>query len=272
MRARWKIVAFGFLAVMTAAAVRASAAPLEPVGKWDLNYGDADCLAFRDYGNVQRPITLALTESPNGETFEILVARRSDPPEYAQELQGSVDFGSGPINAWLLRYRSPTKGYDVYQFRIPAADMAQAPSAKAVTLRLKDASDFAFTLEAMQPLLKGLDACTADLKHYWNMDGEKDGRIAKPARGDIRKVFRSSDYPSEAMHHSQEGDTRYLLLVDEKGKVAGCHLLLASGVPVLDAMGCAVIQERARFLPARDSSGKAVRSTVVTPRIRWRIG
>lgn len=272
MRTAWKIVAFALLTGTTAAAARASAAPLEPVGKWDLNYGDADCLAFRDYGNVQRPITLALTESPNGETYEILVARRSNPPEYAQELQGSVDFGNGPITAWLLRYRSPTKGYDVYQFRIPAADMAQARSAKAVTLRIKDASDFAFTLEAIQPLLKGLDACTADLKRYWNMDGEKDGRIAKPARGDVRRVFRPSDYPSEAMNHLQEGDTQYLLLVDEKGKVAGCHLLLASGVPVLDAMGCVVIQDRARFQPALDSSGKAVRSTVVTPRIRWQIG
>jgi len=54
--------------------------------------------------------------------------------------------------------------------------------------------------------------------------------------------------------------------------VAGCHLLLASGVPVLDAMGCVVIQERARFQPALDSSGKPVRSTFITPKIRWRIG
>jgi hypothetical protein len=264
---------FALLSVL--APVRASAAqrPMQPISKWDLNYGDADCAAFRDYGNAEHPVTLAITPSPNGETYEILVVLHSAGPEFAQELEGSVDFGSGPIKAWLLHYESQTKSrFDVYRFRISAADMAQARSAINVTMHIRDAPDFAFKLESIPQLLSGLDACNADLKQYWNMDGEKNGRITTPAKADVRKIFSSDDYPAEAMNHYQEGDTQYLLLVDEKGKVAGCHVLIASGVPVLDAMGCIVIEKRARFTPALGPDGKPVRSTFVTPKVRWQIG
>ena len=44
------------------------------------------------------------------------------------------------------------------------------------------------------------------------------------------------------------------------------------GLPVLDAMGCQVIRERAKFTPALDRGGKPIRSTYVTPPIRWRMG
>jgi TonB family protein len=253
-------------------AAAAADEPLQPTGKWDLDYAPAQCAAYRQYGNTEHPITLMIRPSPTGETYEILVARKDVSPEFAEELKGSVDFGRGPIKAWLLHYRTPEKHLDVYQFRISAVEMAQARSAASVTLRINDAPDFAFSLASMPQLLKGLDACTADLKTYWNMDGEKDGRIAVPSKGDVRHLFVPEDYPSEAMALRQGGRAQFLLLVDEKGKVAGCNVVLASGVPALDAMGCAILQERAAFSPALDRAGKPVRSTFVTPPVQWRIG
>lgn len=60
--------------------------------------------------------------------------------------------------------------------------------------------------------------------------------------------------------------------MDEKGAVAGCDVLTPSGVPALDAMGCEVIKEKAKFSPAMDSHGKGVRSVVTTPAVTWRVG
>lgn len=248
-----------------------AAEPLQPVGKWDLDYAVAQCAALRNYGNPQHPITLMIRPSPVGDTYEILVARKDASPEFAEELEGTVDFGAGPIKAWLLHFRSQEQHLDVYQFRISAAEIAQARSASLVILRIRDAPDFAFSLASMPQLLDGLNACTADLKQYWNMGGEKDGRIAKPATGSVRHLFSPDDYPTEAMNRHQEGRAQFLLLVDEKGKVAGCHVILASGVPVLDAMGCAILLERAKFTPALDDSGKAVRSVLMTPPVQWRL-
>lgn len=127
-----------------------------------------------------------------------------------------------------------------------------------------------FALRSMPELLRGLQSCTADLEAYWNSNGEKDGKIAKSAKGDVRSVFTADDYPNIAVNLEQSGKTQFLLLVDEKGLVAGCHVLKPSGVPVLDAMGCQVIRKRTRFSPARDAQGKPVRSTVTTPPVVWR--
>jgi TonB family protein len=247
--------------------------PLKPLKSWDLDYGETQCIAYRSYGDAAKPITLAVRPSPNGATYEILVGVLGPAPDSAEELLGTVDFSHGPIKAWLLHYRPTTTKLNIYQFRISAEDMSQARSAHMVRLHVQNLADFEFELALMPQLLDGLDGCVADLKRYWNMDGEKDGRIAKPAKGDVRRVFASpDDYPAEALRRGQEGDAQYLLLVDQNGKVAGCHVLLPSGVPILDAMGCVVIQNRAKFTPAFDAKGKPVRSTVVTPKIRWRTG
>lgn len=250
---------------------RANAALFQPVQGWVLDYADTQCIAYRDYDNVKKPITLAFRPAPNGETYEILVARKTTAPEFAEELEGSIDFGNGPIKAWLLHYRANKTNLDVYQYRISATQMAQARSARSVTLQTKGSGNFAFSLQSVPQLLSGLDACTADLKQYWNMGGEKDGRIATAAKGDVRGLFSANDYPWQAQSLNQEGNAQYLLLVDEKGGVAGCHVLVPSGVPALDAMGCIALQSRAKFRPALDRNGKAVRSTVVTPQISWRL-
>jgi TonB family protein len=248
-----------------------SDSPLQPVTPWDLDYAPAQCAAYRDYGDRAKPVTLMIRPSPNGETYEILVVRRSTGPEFAAELEGTVDFGSTPIQAWLLNYRAATKHLDVYQFRISANEMSLARSASSVRLHIHGAPDFAFTLASIPQLLDGLAACTADLKTYWNMGGEADGRIATSAKGDLRRLFTPNDYPTEALNRRQQGRAQFMLLVDQQGKVAGCHVLVASGAPVLDAMGCAVIQERAKFTPAFDRNHMPVRSTVVSPPVQWQI-
>jgi len=244
---------------------------LQPSSSWDLDYGETQCVALRDYGDAKNPRTLAIRQSPEGDTFEVIVGRTRYGPEFVEEWEGSVDFGSGPIKAWLLHYGAKNKKITIDQFRISAMGMYQAKTAKSVTLRWKQGPDITFALAAMPELLKGLEECTADLKRYWNDGGVADGRIAVPPNGDVRTVFTDQDYPSEAMRRNQEGTAQYFLLVNELGKVAGCHVLRPSGVPVLDTMGCSVIQERAKFSPALDASGKAIRSTYTSPPVSWRI-
>lgn len=264
-----------YVALTSAAVVLSCAAafaePLHATGKWDLDYGQTECTASRPYGTPADPITLAIRQSPNGESYEILVARRYRVSEPATEEQGSVDFGNGPIKAWALFYQTAGKTLDVHQLRISAAEMAQARSANSIALHISGSSDYLFEVALMPQLLDGLQACTRDLKRYWNMDGGKAGAIAKASRGDLRSIFSADDYPWEAISWGQEGKGDYLLLIDERGKVAGCQVLTPTSVPILDAMGCVVIEQRAKFTPAEDKDGKPVRSTYVTPPIKWEL-
>ena len=59
------------------------------------------------------------------------------------------------------------------------------------------------------------------------------------------------------------------LLVDETGALKDCTVDETSGIASLDAMGCLVFMERAKFTPARDAAGKPVRSVVSTS-ITWK--
>jgi TonB family protein len=249
----------------------AVAAPraLEPTKPWDLDYGEAQCTAMREYGSSNGPVTLAIIPAPSGENYELVVTYKRRPPQFAEEFGGTVLFASRPIGSWALKYGEGD--LTLYQFRISSNDMAQARSSPTVTLRLNGELDVSFTLNNMSELIDGLQKCTADLEDYWNMGGEKNGRIAVLSKGDINSDFSDRDYPGEALRRMQGGTAQYMLLVDEKGSVAGCHVLKPSGVPALDAMGCLVIRERSKFAPAKDSAGKSVRSTLVTPPITWRI-
>src|SRR5262249_35115321 len=146
-------------------------------------------------------------------------------PEFVEENEGRVDFDGTRIKAWQLRYGAKKGKLTLDQFRISADDMAKARNARSVTLRSKGGVDISFSLANMPALLKGLEDCSADLKRYWNAGDERDGTITVPAKGDVRAVFSNNDYPTEAMKRFQEGTAQYLLLIDEQGKVAACHVL-----------------------------------------------
>ncbi len=245
--------------------------PLAATSPWNLDYGETQCVASRTYGTAGKSLILGVRPAPNGESYELLVGRQRYGPEFAEEFEGSVDFGNGPITSWLLHYGSSKKKVSLDQFRISASDMSQASGSNSVTLHTRGGPDVTFALANMPALLKGLADCTADLKRYWNMEPPEKDKIATEIKGDVRSIFSSTDYPAEAMKNHQEGRVQFLLLIDEVGKVAACHVLKASGVPVLDGMGCQVIGKRAKFKPALDKQGKPIRSTYITPVVAWAI-
>jgi len=249
----------------------AAAEPLQPTtDKWNFNLGTTQCIASRTYGNPANPVTLLIVPSLNGQTYQILVARKFGVSEPATEEDGTIDFGDGPIKAWVLFYQTSDKRADVYQFRISASEMDRARSATSITLRIAGSAS-TFELASVPQVLDELQGCTANLQRYWSMGPEDSGKFSKLARGDLRSVFADVNYPHVAYRRWEEGKGDYLLLIDETGKVAGCDVLTPTGVPILDAAVCAIIQEKAKFTPAFDNNGKPVRSTVVTPPIAFKL-
>jgi TonB family protein len=242
---------------------------LEPSAGWVVDYRTDQCLATRQFGTADKPVTFGIRPAPNGESYLLFLAQKHLGPKAAAQQQATVNFGRGAIKSWFLEYQDKPSDPDVYQFRISAAEMEEAKSAPSVKLSPSQAPDVELQLRSMPALMTSLQACTEDLKRYWNMDGEKDGRITRSAKGDVRNLFSADDYPAEAFLRSQGGKSQFLLLIDETGKVAGCDVIVASGVPALDAMGCQVIRRRATFKPALGADGKPARSTAVTPPVVW---
>ena len=91
------------------------------------------------------------------------------------------------------------------------------------------------------------------------------------AKGDVRQLIHSEDYPDAAIRNGDMGSVRAQLAIAADGKVAGCTIVASSGSAALDSATCRILKARARFAPARDSNGAAVNDTYVTPKITWRL-
>jgi hypothetical protein len=261
------------LSALMWSSIAASAPPqlLQPVDKWQLDFGDTQCTAARSYGDAASAVALVIIPSLNGAYYKVMVSVPRAGPPYAKESRGTVDFGRGPIASELLYFGKSGVKQSVYQLMLTAADMAQAEAATAVTVTVGRAN-FGFSLSDVPALLAGLRSCNADLNQYWNIGGKTGTITAGAPIADIRTLLTAKDYPTEAQWLKPRSSSQYQLLIDEKGAVAGCDVLSPSGAQVLDSTACQVIAGRTKFRPATDSSGKAVRSAWTTPPLVWTSG
>lgn len=251
------------------------AAPLQPTTSWDVDYGETQCAAARSFGSAPDPITFAIVPSISGQIYRLIVNEQRQGPIYAEESRASVRLGEAQFKTWALHFGKKGVRSSNYEFHLPAADMQKIRSATTISLNSDDGHAYEFALSEMPALMDALGKCTEDLQQYWNygdsqVRSDKSSTLKKTSKGELRVLFRPDDYPSEALRRSQDGTAQYQLLIDEKGAVAGCDLIVESGVPVIDAMGCQVLKERAKFTPA-SGQGKAARSVLTTPPIVWRL-
>ncbi|WP_338112490.1 energy transducer TonB [Sphingomicrobium nitratireducens] len=88
------------------------------------------------------------------------------------------------------------------------------------------------------------------------------------AKANLASYISNDDYPSRAIRNEEQGTTRFRLTVGANGRVSKCEIVGSSGSSTLDQTTCSIMERRARFTPATDSTGKQVTDTV-TSSIRW---
>ena len=90
----------------------------------------------------------------------------------------------------------------------------------------------------------------------------------RSATGDLQRLFRPDDYPVAALARREQGSVIVRLTVGAMGRVRACDVTSSSGSRALDNVSCQILQNRAVFTPARDSSGNPTTDTV-HQEIRW---
>jgi TonB family protein len=97
-----------------------------------------------------------------------------------------------------------------------------------------------------------------------------EARPPQRARANLNQYFSADDYPETALIRRAEGTTYFRLQVDAEGAITNCTVTRSSGNAALDAATCSVLLGRARYEPARDSSGRAVAGKD-EGRVTWRL-
>ena len=87
----------------------------------------------------------------------------------------------------------------------------------------------------------------------------------------LQEIVRPEDYPPEALARNQQGNVGIRIRVDETGAVRDCVVQESSGYASLDVQTCRLVWMRAKFRPARDTSGKPIAANTYA-KIGWRIG
>ncbi|WP_106640253.1 energy transducer TonB [Allosphingosinicella vermicomposti] len=87
--------------------------------------------------------------------------------------------------------------------------------------------------------------------------GSGGGGAAVKARQTAGRIV-NADYPRAAKRAGVEGEVLVRFTVEPNGRVGACTVLRSSGSADLDATTCRLIQQRYRFEPARDASGRPV--------------
>lgn len=85
------------------------------------------------------------------------------------------------------------------------------------------------------------------------------------------RLITPDDYPAGALRGEQEGRVGYHLDIGADGRVTQCRVTRTSGSAALDVRTCQLARIRARFTPARDSTGNAVPDTR-DGEVTWRLG
>ncbi len=257
------------LIVVLATAPASAAEPLQPTGKWTVDYGDAHCIAMRSYGPPDKPVTLALKPSPIGDVMQFAVLR-AESNAAVDQYGGTITIdGSPPVRVSVLG--SPVKGgkQRMSSVNLPTSLFQTIRPAKLVRLRSPGEVDQAFALSQMEPVARALDLCIADLRKVWHLAEAATSikQVAKP-KSPLPDYFSSDDYPATALRARAGGTVGVMLLVDEAGKIKLCTVTATSGHASLDAQTCSIMSRRAAFDPALGLDGKPAKSGQ-TGRIRW---
>ena len=97
-------------------------------------------------------------------------------------------------------------------------------------------------------------------------------RVIPPqrARANLNSYFSGDDYPAAALRGNDEGSTGFRLTIGPNGRVTDCQVTASSGSAALDQATCRILRSRARYTPARDTSGNPTSGTD-SGRVTWRL-
>ncbi len=243
-----------------------------PGSAWQVNVEDNGCTLSRSFGTEEQQVELILHSAGGLGQFEIALGGRG-----VTDLARSgtamlrVDGRDAPSVVGLVTL-PPSQ-----VFRYGAVRMAgDHPGWK--TLRsagvpveiVTPQQSYRFVGASFLGAMRAADSC---LDTIWRNDGLDPAVVRSAAtlatpEGDPARWATVDDYPVMALREEAQGRTVSRLRVEADGRVTACHVAISSRNTVLDARSCRLLQDRARFQPARDANGAPV-ATVVVRSINW---
>lgn len=267
----------GFLAASIAtlfAHTMATAAPkpplMTPTGPWNVEFADKHCMLSRPYAVGDKKFTLGVKAELVGRFHEIMIVREQRTPVSLVRSEAHiVKPGGAKVGPFYVRTYGTEGGHRISRFRVDPDKYRLTEDGDHFAVDLGKEGAFDLSVPELGKALAVLDGCIRDLRKEYQIDQAILDRVAiEPKK--VKAIFRTSDYPIEALKIEGQGDVGALLWIDETGRVSDCFVVEKSGVESLDKATCPLLQQRARYEPARDAQGQKLRAPAYY-RFSWQL-
>lgn len=260
---------------------------LDPIGPWNLDFGENRCRLTGLFGSEEEKHLLLIDQAAPGGAFgltltgpqmkafynapRLSVGHRSDSPmrESDNHGHGLVEgFGSALIftnfklgDSKGSRTDSGAEGPSLSSAGI---DLEAAGEAARIVVE-KGESVVSFETGNLAEPLQALNVCTTDLLTQWGLDAEKHRAYVPPDWTNRKYIVRRimQTYSDEALLRGEMAVFRMRVIIGLDGTVEDCHLERSTEAKHLDPGVCREMR-RARFEPARDTTGAPMRSFYTT--------
>lgn len=246
------------LAIIAAVAA-GQAAPLQPSGKWIVDYGSDMCTIERTFG--QDGVTFGFR--PDGFAGQggmlIMIQPANRGARYLEfrqqiELPNSTEPIPVSAKAYYIRQRESR----VVTMIVNAEELERLKAASSFAVPITARDRIGISPGNFKAALAALDKCSDDLMET---HGVPMAEIADAAvRTNARRPDRWFVYPSAAVAAGFQGRIVTLISVSAEGKATECRVLSQDAENALAKSSCETIKRRGDFEPARNKDGKAIRS------------
>ncbi len=230
--------------------------PLQPTGKWGVDYGLTACTLSRSVGSGDSNVLLGFMPLAGSDAVKIVIIGSAH-----AKLTGSGDItvvqglGGKPAKRHYYSGDDPKTKRPLALVKAGREDLAAMVSAERLTLK-GNGEKLDLALPGIGAAVEALAACEIDLAKSWGFDL---ALVAKPPEPiDMAHWFTDKDYPTGAKRDDKAGETDFRATVGTDGKVTACFVTLHSSSPDLDQKACSIVIARARFHPALDKAGKPI--------------
>lgn len=241
-------------ATATAQSVPPTAAiQAEPADKWSIDYDDWQCLLHRDL-NVggKRGGYVSLSMEPLTPTGWLKIAVPGGGGRSSGD--DAILFTDGQRVPGTIHYNAYRDGTNrVREFMIDFKQHSLSKLSDRVRVFSKSGGDVEARVTGFQSAWGALTKCMADFYAELGVNTADLSQIAKPAGGEALSFVDLPLGPNESM------DFALFFWINAQGGVEKCQLLKPSGKKAFDSSVCSQLQAKARFRPATNAAGAAIR-------------
>lgn len=245
-----------------------------PFANWVLASGSTQCVASRQYGTPDNPLELELKLAPLGKAVRVLLVRKASGGPFSKfpvAIEGKIRVdGGAPLPMSMLAYDLKSRGERILLAYVPFETFAVVRRGELLSIDAPNVLRTQLKLSSVEPVMRALEACAERLRREWNgtTEADPDPKVKQGASGNLQRAFKASDYPAAAVRGFATGTAKFVILIDEAGRVADCSIVKPSGVAILDVQSSAIVKERVRFTPAVGFDGRPARDIYVQ-QVTW---